>query len=159
MLYAATYVVMGLFVWLVLALTVVRTKEGPRRLTYLPDRQGAGGHPLGRFVMVGALSMAGIPPLLGFRGKMGLFRGLTLAGQLRAAGVVAFMAVVSTLYYLRLIKRMYFTRADAEVSWEMRDSGGRLLLSGLRFVIVGGLLGAGEEVAAALDVVLSARPD
>jgi len=59
-------------------------------------------------MLIFMLSLAGIPPLLGFNAKLAVFRAAVDAGlyPLAVAGFVA--SVIGTFYYLRVIKVMYF---------------------------------------------------
>jgi NADH-quinone oxidoreductase subunit N len=75
-------------------------------------------------------SLAGIPPLAGFFGKLFVFLAAVKAGlwPLAILGVVA--SVVGAFYYLRLIKIMYFDEpapafdaTDGEVSWVIYAAG------------------------------------
>ena len=59
-------------------------------------------------MMIFMLSLAGIPPLLGFNAKLAVFDAAVNAGLFPLA-VVGFVAsVIGTYYYLRVIKVMYF---------------------------------------------------
>ncbi len=75
-------------------------------------------------------SLAGIPPLAGFFGKLFVFLAAVKAGlwPLAILGVVA--SVVGAYYYLRLIKIMYFDEpaaafdaTDGEVNWVIYAAG------------------------------------
>ncbi len=83
-------------------------------------------------------SLAGIPPLAGFFGKLFVFSAAVKAGlwPLAIIGVVA--SVVGAYYYLRIIKIMYFDEpatafdaVDGEVKWVVYVSGFFVLLFGL----------------------------
>ncbi len=83
-------------------------------------------------------SLAGIPPLAGFFGKLFVFLAAVKAGLwvLAVLGVVA--SVVGAYYYLRIIKIMYFDepapafdQMDGEVQWVVYVSGLFVLLFGL----------------------------
>ncbi|MDH7970571.1 NADH-quinone oxidoreductase subunit NuoN [Sphingomonas sp. AR_OL41] len=65
-------------------------------------------------MMLFMLSLAGIPPLLGFNAKLAVFQAAVNAGlyPLAVAGFVA--SVIGTYYYLRVIKVMYFDAAGAK---------------------------------------------
>jgi len=56
-------------------------------------------------------SMAGIPPLAGFFGKMYIFLAAMKSGLLALAIVGVLCSVVACFYYLRLVKIMYFDEA------------------------------------------------
>lgn len=53
-------------------------------------------------------SMAGIPPLAGFWGKLYVFRAAVNEGLIALAVIGVLTSVVSAYYYLRIIKVMYF---------------------------------------------------
>ena len=59
------------------------------------------------------LSLAGIPPLGGFIGKLYLFSAAMERGYLWLVIVAALNSVVSLYYYLLVLKRMYITEAPA----------------------------------------------
>jgi NADH-quinone oxidoreductase subunit N len=80
-------------------------------------------------------SLAGIPPLAGFFGKLFVFLAAVKAGLwvLAIIGVIA--SVVGAYYYLRIIKIMYFDepvaafdRTDGEVQWVIYAAGAFSLL-------------------------------
>jgi len=80
----------------------------------ISDLKGMGEHHpwyalLFSFVMV---SMAGIPPFIGFWPKLEIFRVLLDAGLVFEAVVAIAFSVVGLFYYLRVIKEMYFTQTD-----------------------------------------------
>jgi len=53
-------------------------------------------------------SLAGIPPLAGFFGKLYVFMAAVQAGQFTLAVIGVLASVVSAYYYLRIVKLMYF---------------------------------------------------
>ncbi|MBI4667600.1 MAG: hypothetical protein HY747_00175 [Elusimicrobia bacterium] len=60
------------------------------------------------------LSLAGIPPLVGFLGKYAVFAGVLEAGQFWWVAVVAGVnAVIGAYYYLRIVYRMFFVEKEA----------------------------------------------
>lgn len=58
-------------------------------------------------------SMAGIPPLAGFFGKMYVFLAAVEKGMLTLAVIGVLTSVVSCYYYLKIIKQMYFDEEKA----------------------------------------------
>ncbi|MFV1997029.1 MAG: NADH-quinone oxidoreductase subunit NuoN [Acidiferrobacterales bacterium] len=58
------------------------------------------------------LSMAGVPPLLGFYAKLMVIQSVVEAGFLWLAIVSVLFAVIGAFYYLRIIKLMYFDRPE-----------------------------------------------
>lgn len=104
--YLALYVLMGAGTFAVI-LTMRRKGQA---LESIADLAGLGrSQPLMAAAMaVFMFSMAGVPPLAGFFGKMMVFQAAVEAGfyALAVFGVVA--SVVSAFYYLRVVKVMYF---------------------------------------------------
>ena len=65
-------------------------------------------------MMLGLLSLGGIPPTAGFIGKFFLFRSAVEAGYTWLAAVGILNAFVALYYYLSIIKYMYLYRSDEE---------------------------------------------
>jgi len=57
------------------------------------------------------LSLTGIPPLVGFWGKLYLFTAIVQAGMTWLAVLAVIMSAVSAYYYLRVVWYMYFREA------------------------------------------------
>lgn len=106
--------------------------------------------PLGAAVMaVCMFSMAGLPPLVGFYGKLAVLQALVAAGIPLYTGLAVFAVVLSLIgafYYIRIVKVMYFdkpvsidpvVRAAVDVRWVLSING--LLVLGLG-VLPGGLM-------------------
>jgi NADH-quinone oxidoreductase subunit N len=53
-------------------------------------------------------SLAGIPPLVGFLVKLGVFSALVKSSAYLIALISILLTVISTFYYIRLIKILYF---------------------------------------------------
>ncbi len=60
------------------------------------------------------LSMAGVPPLVGFFSKLMVFKALVATNHLVLAVLGMLFAVVGAYYYLRIIKVMYFDKPAME---------------------------------------------
>ncbi|NVK18149.1 MAG: NADH-quinone oxidoreductase subunit NuoN [Methylocystaceae bacterium] len=60
-------------------------------------------------------SMAGIPPLAGFFGKLYVFQSALEAGLVSLAVIGVLSSVVGCFYYIRLIKIMYFDDAEEDL--------------------------------------------
>ena len=65
------------------------------------------------FVM---LSMAGVPPFIGFYSKLFILQQVISAGYVYLAIAAVVFAVISAYYYLQIIKSMYFDDAEKEVT-------------------------------------------
>ncbi len=84
------------------------------------------------------LSMAGIPPTVGFYAKLSIIKIVLDAGYLVPAIILVLMSVVGAYYYLRAIKFMYFDEADdtAPLSADL-DFGLVLSANGLAVLLLG----------------------
>ena len=113
-------------------------------------------HPLVALAMaIFMFSMAGIPPLAGFFGKLYIFLAAIEAGLYALAVIGVLTSVVAAFYYLRIVKVMYFDDvADALDRPVRREIGLVLLGSGaailLFFLLPGPLLDSAGAAAAAL---------
>lgn len=58
--------------------------------------------------LVMMLSMAGIPPMIGFYAKLSVLQAVLAAGFVWVAIVAVLLSVIGAFYYLRIIKLMYF---------------------------------------------------
>lgn len=68
---------------------------------------------LALFFMIALFSMAGFPPLIGFYAKMNIFLSVIEATLYFAALIGIVCSVISTFYYIRIIKVMYFEKKIA----------------------------------------------
>ena len=98
-------------------------------------------------------SMAGIPPLAGFLGKLYVFQSAIQAGLFGLAIIGVLASVVGAFYYLRIVKVMYFDQPeeglDGPISFEMKSI---LVVMGvviLFFIFLPGPLLSGAEAASA----------
>jgi NADH-quinone oxidoreductase subunit N len=82
------------------------------------------------------LSMAGIPPLIGFFGKFFLTLAAFKAGSHSLVVLAVIMNVVSTFYYLRIIKCMFFETPRAGVPLYFFLGKSILWVSFFEFIIV-----------------------
>ena len=88
-------------------------------------------------------SMAGVPPFLGFWGKWFVLKELVDAGFVWLAAMAVFFSIIGAYYYIRVIKLMYFDKADSmtaiKASKQMRFA---LSVNGLALLILGLMPGA-----------------
>jgi NADH-quinone oxidoreductase subunit N len=73
------------------------------------------------------LSMAGIPPLAGFFGKLMIFQSAIAGGYYILAVLGVLTSVVSAYYYIRLIKVMFFDEAADEFD-NLQDRARRIVV-------------------------------
>ena len=59
-------------------------------------------------MMVLLLSLAGVPPMVGFYAKLAVLQAALAAGQVALVIFAVMMSLVGAYYYLRVIKLMYF---------------------------------------------------
>jgi NADH-quinone oxidoreductase subunit N len=96
-------------------------------------------------------SLAGIPPLAGFFGKLFVFMAAVKAGLWALAIIGVIASVIGAYYYLRIIKTIYFDEpatafepAEPEVRWIALASG----IFALVFVVIASPLWSLAEAAA-----------
>ncbi|MGM0542143.1 MAG: NADH-quinone oxidoreductase subunit N, partial [Pseudomonadota bacterium] len=65
-------------------------------------------------MLIVMFSMAGIPPFVGFWAKIVVIEEVINAGFTWLAVLAVIMAVISAFYYLKVVKAMYFDKADDE---------------------------------------------
>ncbi|MCB1971542.1 MAG: NADH-quinone oxidoreductase subunit NuoN [Geminicoccaceae bacterium] len=100
-------------------------------------------------------SLAGIPPLAGFFGKLYVFMAAIDAGLTILAIIGVLTSVVGAYYYLRIVKIMYFDEAaepfDSYPAFEVRLVSGLTAILLLGFIFMpGGLLQAAQAAATAI---------
>jgi NADH-quinone oxidoreductase subunit N len=94
------------------------------------------------------LSLAGIPPMVGFYAKLSVLQALIASGQALHIGLAVFavmMSLIGAFYYLRVVKVMYFDRpitasmvaAPLDVRAVLSVNGALVLILGL---VPGGLM-------------------
>ena len=93
-------------------------------------------------MMVLLLSLAGVPPMMGFYAKLAVLQSVLGAGQLWLSIVAVLFSLVGAYYYLRIIKLMYFDDAtDATPIVANGDMRIALSLNGIAVVALGLLPG------------------
>ena len=66
-------------------------------------------------MIVFMLSLAGIPPLVGFVGKFYIFSAAVRAGYVGLAVIGVLNSVISVYYYVGVLVRMYMTEGALEI--------------------------------------------
>jgi NADH-quinone oxidoreductase subunit N len=148
----AIYVVMNLGTFAVL---VAMRRQG-RALETVDDLAGLGrtDPAMALWMAVFMFSMAGIPPLAGFFGKLYVFLAAVQAGFWVLAVIGILTSVVASYYYLRIVKVMYF---DAPVAaFDARPSSITVVMTGaglltlLFFLFPAALIGAAQVAVSSL---------
>jgi NADH-quinone oxidoreductase subunit N len=93
-------------------------------------------------MMMLMLSLAGVPPLVGFNAKFAVLQSALAAGYLWLVIFAVMASLIGAFYYLRVIKLMYFDE-PADSSPIVAPSGMRLTLSinGIAVLLLGVLPG------------------
>ena len=84
----------------------------------ISDYQGLSKHSpwFALIILVVMLSMAGVPPFIGFYSKLFILQQVIAEGYVILAVIAVVFAVISAYYYLQIIKTMYFDDADKEIT-------------------------------------------
>jgi NADH-quinone oxidoreductase subunit N len=133
---------------------ILSMRRGGRMVEGIDDLAGLSRtHPLMAAALAAFMfSMAGVPPLAGFWGKLYVFQA-AVGSELYVLAVVGVLAsVVSCFYYLRIIKLMYFDEASEPLDPSIgKEMAAVLLVSAaviLAFIFVPGPV-TGPATAAA----------
>ena len=150
--YMITYVFMSAGVF---ACIIAMRRRG-RSLELISDLSGLGSTDpvLALAMTVFMFSMAGIPPLSGFIGKLYVFFPAIQSGYIGLAVIGVLTSVIGAYYYLRVVKIMYFDPAEAafdrrapSVSFVL---GVGAVVTALFIVFAGPLVGAAQSAARVL---------
>ncbi len=110
--YALTYTVMTLAAF---GLIIVMSRRG-YEAEEIDDYKGLSQrHPWYALMMLIVMfSMAGIPPLVGFYAKLAVINAIVDIELISVAVIAVVMSVIGAFYYLRVIKVMYFDKAEVD---------------------------------------------
>ena len=81
------------------------------------------------------LSLAGIPPMIGFYAKLSVLQAVVNAGYVWLAVVAVLFSLIGAFYYLRIIKLMYFDEPETDEPITP-NSDVRILLSANGFAVL-----------------------
>lgn len=93
------------------------SEEDPREVDHIDDLRGLWKtHPFLAVVMsVCALSLLGLPPLLGFFGKVPLFTSAINAGEITLVVILGVNSAIAAFYYLRLVSLPYLSNPETGI--------------------------------------------
>jgi NADH-quinone oxidoreductase subunit N len=149
LIYLATYIFMTLGAFGV----ILAMRRQGRSVEKISDLAGLGRNDAGLALAmtIFMLSMAGVPPLSGFFGKLYVFLAAIQSGLWTLAVIGVIASVIGAYYYLRIIKIMYFDapvsvfdRRSPSLSFVVAASG----LATLLFILVAGPVTAAAQAAA-----------
>ena len=108
--YLLIYMISGLSVWSIFLLTQLKKMNNKKQNKDLADlvllRKSNGM--LAIILTVALFSMAGLPPMIGFMVKIGIFLTAIETSMYIVALISLLFSVISTFYYIRIIKMLYF---------------------------------------------------
>jgi NADH-quinone oxidoreductase subunit N len=150
--YMAIYLVMNLGAF---AVIVAMRRQG-RAVEQVEDLAGLGRSDpaMALWMAVFMFSMAGIPPLAGFFGKLYVFLPAVQSGFWVLALIGVTTSVIGSYYYLRIVKVMYFDAGEA--GFDARPASLTVVMAGtgiltlLFFLFPATLLSAASTAIAAL---------
>lgn len=100
-------------------------------------------------MMLLMLSMAGIPPTVGFYAKFSVLNAIIQTGHTWLAIVAVLFSLIGAFYYLRVIKLMYFDTPESHAPiYVSADTGLLISLNGLGVLLIGIMPGALMSVCA-----------
>ena len=106
----------------------------------ISDYQGLSKHSpwFALIILVVMLSMAGVPPFIGFYSKLFILQQVIAEGYVILAVIAVVFAVISAYYYLQIIKTMYFDDADKKITVSAPlDMRVVLSINGILILLVG----------------------
>ena len=106
----------------------------------ISDFQGLSKHSpwFALIMLVVMLSMAGVPPFIGFYSKLFILQQVIAEGYVVIAITAVIFAVISAYYYLQIIKTMYFDDVDKEIVISAPlDMKVALSINGILILVVG----------------------
>jgi len=113
--YLFTYMITGLCMWGIVNILKRADSVTPHTPTMAELGAMVKVNPVLALILAVCLfSMAGIPPLIGFYAKLGIFQAALNSGFFVAASFIIMTSVISTFYYIRLIKSAYFESSAKE---------------------------------------------
>ncbi len=151
--YMAIYLTMNVGTF---ALIMSMERDGKPVTDIASLNQFAGAEPVKALAMLVLLfSLAGVPPMVGFFGKLYVLNAAVQAGMtwLAVAGVIA--SVIGAFYYLRIVYYMYFGQSEDALETPMSPAAWVMLVGAAAAMVLGvinlfGIEGAAAAAAAAL---------
>ncbi len=126
LIYFSVYLLMNLGAFLIVML--IANKTGSEDIH---DYNGLGHTSpfLGISLTIFLISLTGLPPTAGFIGKLYLFIALVDAKMIAVAVIALLNSVVSLYYYVRVMKHMFLTKAEAETPVVIVSIPNKILVS------------------------------
>ena len=134
--YVLTYILMSLAAFGV----IIALNKNGFEADQIADFQGLSKSSpwLALIMLVVMLSMAGVPPFIGFYSKLFILQQVVAEGYVILAVLAVIFAVISAYYYLQIIKTMYFSDKDKSiVIYAPLDMKVLLSINGILILLVG----------------------
>ena len=134
--YVLTYILMSLAAFGV----IIALNKNGFEADQIADFQGLSKSSpwLALIMLVVMLSMAGVPPFIGFYSKLFILQQVVAEGYVILAVLAVIFAVISAYYYLQIIKTMYFSDKDKSiVIYAPLDIKVLLSINGILILLVG----------------------
>ena len=134
--YVLTYILMSLAAFGV----IIALNKNGFEADQIADFQGLSKSSpwLALIMLVVMLSMAGVPPFIGFYSKLFILQQVVAEGFVILAVLAVIFAVISAYYYLQIIKTMYFSDKDKSiVIYAPLDMKVLLSINGILILLVG----------------------
>ena len=108
--YLIVYMCSGLSIWSIYMLTRLKKKDHLKQNKDLADfvLLSKSNYMLAFIFMTTLFSIAGIPPLIGFIAKLNVFLLAIESSMFIVAIISVLFSIISTFFYLRIIKILYF---------------------------------------------------
>ena len=112
--YILAYVLMSLAAF---GIIILLNKKG-FEADLISDYKGLNAHSpwFALMMLMIMLSMAGVPPFIGFYAKLFVLQQVISSGMITVAIIAVVFAVISAYYYLQIIKSMYFEDGDKAIT-------------------------------------------
>ena len=89
-------------------------------------------------MMLAMISLAGVPPMVGFYAKLSVLKAVIGTGYVWLAVLAVIMSVIGAFYYLRAIKLMFFDEpVDSSPVPAAPDVNATLAVNGLAVLVLG----------------------
>ena len=111
--YLFLYMLAGLCIWSIFLILQLKYRYVKKQNKDLADLSllNKSNNILALFFSTVLLSIAGLPPMIGFLVKVGIFLVSIEASMYFVAAISILCSVISTFYYIRIIKIMYFEQS------------------------------------------------
>lgn len=87
-------------------------------------------------MLISFVSLAGVPPLAGFVGKLGIFAAVWEAGNYGLLIIAIIAAVAGLYYYLGVVRAMYWNAPSGNTAPVAVDGGSKLVIAALCLILL-----------------------